>query len=126
MRCITIAITVFAVTLSACNDSNPVGPTAAVAGQYSLRAINGTPLPVTFSSGATLVSEVLTLNNDGTFSDDAQFSDGSVAVEQGFFVNNNGALDFTDRDTGETFSASLSGSILTEFVRGLTEVYQRM
>jgi hypothetical protein len=125
MRRITIAITVFAVTLSACNDSNPVGPTAAVAGQYSLRAINGTPLPVTFSSGATLVSEVLTLNNDGTFSDDAQFSDGSVAVEQGFFVNNNGALDFTDRDTGETFSASLSGTILTEFVRGLTEVYQR-
>ena len=31
----------------------------------------------------------------------------------------------TDRDTGQVFTASLSGTILTEFVGGLTEVYQR-
>jgi len=126
MRRSTITIVALAIGLAACNDSNAVGPTANVAGLYSLRAINGTNLPVTFSNGRTLVSDVLTLNVDGTFSDDAQFSDGSVVVEQGFYSNNNGAIDFTDRDTGQTFSASLSGTILTEFVGGLTEVYQRM
>jgi hypothetical protein len=126
MRRSTITIVALAIGLAACNDSNAVGPTANVAGLYSLRAINGTNLPVTFSNGRTLVSDVLTLNVDGTFSDDAQFSDGSVVVEQGFYSNNNGAIDFTDRDTGQTFSASLSGAILTEFVGGLTEVYQRM
>src|SRR6266550_905577 len=119
MRRKTMTIVALAIGLAACNDSN-TGPTAAVAGLYSLRAINGTNLPVTFSSGRTLVSDVLTLNADGTFSDDAQFSDGSVEVEQGFYTNNNGAIDFTDRDTGQTFSASLSGTILTEFVGGLT------
>jgi hypothetical protein len=126
MRRSTITIVALAIGLAACNDSNAVGPTVNVAGLYSLRAINGTNLPVTFSNGRTLVSDVLTLNVDGTFSDDAQFSDGSVVVEQGFYSNNNGAIDFTDRDTGQTFSASLSGTILTEFVGGLTEVYQRM
>jgi hypothetical protein len=126
MRRTTITIVALAIGLAGCNDSNAVGPTANVAGLYSLRAINGTNLPVTFSNGRTLVSDVLTLNVDGTFSDDAQFSDGSVVVEQGFYSNNNGAIDFTDRDTGQRFSASLSGTILTEFVGGLTEVYQRM
>ena len=125
MRRTMIAIAAIAVGLSGCTDSNSVGPTAAVAGLYTLRQVNGTNLPVTFSNGRTLVSDVLTLNVDGTFSDDAQFSDGSVEVEQGFYTNNNGAIDFTDRDTGQTFSASLSGTILTEFVGGLTEVYQR-
>lgn len=126
MRRTTITIVALAIGLAGCNDSNAVGPTTNVAGLYSLRAINGTNLPVTFSNGRTLVSDVLTLNVDGTFSDDAQFSDGSVVVEQGFYSNNNGAIDFTDRDTGQRFSASLSGTILTEFVGGLTEVYQRM
>ena len=70
--------------------------------------------------------KVAYLGPAGTFSDDAQFSDGSVVVEQGFYTTNNGAIDFTDRDTGQTFSASLSGTILTEFVGGLTEVYERM
>ena len=126
MRRSTITIVALAIGLAGCNDSNAVGPTASVAGLYSLRTINGTNLPVTFSNGRTPVSDVLTLNVDGTFSDDAQFSDGSVVVEQGFYANNNGAIDFTDRDTGQTFSASLSGTILTEFVGGLTEVYQRM
>jgi hypothetical protein len=126
MRRTTITIVALAIGLAGCNDSNAVGPTTNVAGLYSLRAINGTNLPVTFSNGRTLVSDVLTLNVDGTFSDDAQFSDGSVVVEQGFYTNNNGTIEFTDRDTGQTFSASLSGTILTEFVGGLTEVYQRM
>src|SRR5689334_18688960 len=126
MRRTAMVFTALAISLAACNDSNSVGPTTTVAGLYSLRAINGTNLPVTFSNGRTLVSDVLTLNADGTFSDYAQFSDGSVEVEQGFYTNNNGAIDFTDRDTGQRFSASLSGTILTEFVGGLTEVYQRM
>jgi hypothetical protein len=125
MRRTAIVFTALAIGLAACNDSNSVGPTTSVAGLYALRAINGTNLPVTFSNGRTLMSDVLTLNADGTFSDDAQFSDGSVEVEQGFYTNNNGAIDFTDRDTGQQFSASLSGTILTEFVGGLTEVYQR-
>jgi hypothetical protein len=105
--------------------SPSVWPTASIAGLYSLRAINGTNLPVTFGNGATLMSDALSLNIDGTFSDVAQFSDGTVSVEQGFYTNNNGSIEFTDRDTGQTFSASLSGTILTEFVGNLTEVYQR-
>jgi hypothetical protein len=125
MRRFTIATLALAFSLAACNDSNSVGPTASVAGLYSLRTINGSSLPVTFSDGSRLMSDVLTLNNDGTFSDVAQFDDGSVSAQQGFYTSNNGAINFTDRDTGQTFTASLSGTILTEFVGGLTEVYQR-
>ncbi|HEX8941527.1 MAG TPA: hypothetical protein VF785_00235 [Gemmatimonadaceae bacterium] len=125
MRRITIGIVALAMSLAACTDSNSVGPTAAVAGMYSLRAINGTNLPVTFSDGSRLMSDVLTLNIDGSYSDVAQFDDGSVSAQQGFYTNNNGSIELTDSNTHQTVTASLSGTILTEFVGGLTEVFQR-
>src|SRR3954463_3393183 len=85
----------FPVFMSSCeNGTNAVEPTVSITGTYQLRTINGTSLPFTFSDGATLTSEVLTLFADGTYSDTEQFSDGSLAVEQGFYNAVNGSLSF--------------------------------
>jgi hypothetical protein len=70
---------------------------------------------------------VLTIRDDGTFSESVQFSDGVVQVFQGFYSANNGAISFTDQDTGANSSGSVSGSVLTEvFPNGPIEVFQRM
>jgi len=123
----TVFIAALAFGLSACNDaSNAVGPNDSLAGEYSLRTVNGNPLPFTFSDGTTISSDVLTLFVDGTFSESFQMPDGRVFVDQGFYTANNGALTFTDQTAGVTYSGSISGSVLTEiFPSGLTEVFQR-
>ncbi|MDB4875027.1 MAG: hypothetical protein JWM41_1473 [Gemmatimonadetes bacterium] len=116
-----------AIVMAACGSQDATSPTASVSGDYALRMVNGTSLPYTFSDGSTLTSDVLTLRSDGTFSESAQFRDGTVLVLQGFYAANNGAITFTDQDTGTAFSGSVSGDVLTEiFANGLTEVFQRI
>ncbi len=116
----------FPVFMSACdNGSNSVEPTVSIAGTYTLRTINGTSLPFTFSDGSTMTSEVLTLFSDGTYSDTEQFSDGSLAVEQGFYDALNGSITFTVSPSGQAYGGSLSGSVLTEIFPNFTLVYQK-
>jgi hypothetical protein len=125
MRRIAILAAVFA--LAACNNDS-TSPTVSLTGNYSLRTVNGSSLPVTLLDGSILTSDVLTLFNDGTFTDNAQFSDGTVEVEQGFYSANNGSINFQDLNSNFTFAGSLSGAVLTEIIpvsggSSLTEVY---
>lgn len=107
------------------NGDNAVEPTVSLAGTYSLRTINGSPLPFTFSTGTTLNSDVLTLFGDGTYSDASQYADGSVRVEQGTYDNISGAINFFPQGSISSYQGSLSGSILTEIFNGFTQVFQK-
>ncbi len=120
-----LAIAALAIVLAGCTNTDLSAPNGSVTATFSLRTVNGQQLPYTFSSGATVNSDVLSLFNDGTYSDAAQLSDGSVAVEQGYYDNNNGAFTFTESNNGTTYHGSLSGSVMTEIVGALTEVYQQ-
>jgi hypothetical protein len=122
-----IVIAALAIGMAACTNNDTTSPTTSLSGNYSLRTVNGSPLPYTFSDGNTITSDVLTIRDDGTFSESVQFSDGVVQVFQGFYSANNGAISFTDQDTGANSSGSVSGSVLTEvFPNGPIEVFQRM
>lgn len=123
MRRITIAA--LGIGLAACSNMDSTSPSVSLAGNYSLRTINGSPVPYTFASGVTLQSDMLTINPNGTYSDTEQDSDGQVIVEQGYYTSYNGAITFTDQSNNNTYSGSLSGSVLTEIVAGLTETYQK-
>lgn len=115
-----------ALCLAACSDNNSTEPTGNLVGTYQLRTINGSQLPFTFSDGSTIVSDQLTLGADGTYNDVAQFSDGEVFDEQGFWNNNNGTILFDPTTGGGQYQGSVSGSVLTEiFPGGPTEVYQK-
>ena len=119
-------IAALAVALAGCAQTDATSPTVTLYGNYQLRTINGSPLPYQWSDGSVIVSDVLTLQSDGTYTQDAQFSDGTIVPSDGYWQSSNGAIQFTDRATGITFSGSLSGSVLTEFyTNGPTEVYQK-
>jgi hypothetical protein len=120
-----IAIAALAIVLAGCTSSDSTEPGVSLVGNYSLRTINGSNLPYTLSNGLVLTSDVLSLFNDGTYSDAAQYSDGRVGVENGFYSNNNGAITFTVSSSGATYAGSLSGSVLTEIIGTVTETYQK-
>lgn len=122
-----MAIALLAASLVACsNNDNVVAPLQTVTGDWVLVSINGSALPFVFSDGSSLTSDVLTLFDDGTFSESMQFAGGQVFVDQGTFIVNNNAIRFTDLTAGFSYSGSISGTTLTAiFPNGLTEVFQR-
>ena len=92
MRRIVMLLAVIA--LAACNDAT--SPNGSAVGSYSLRTINGNSLPYTFSDGSVLVSDQLVLSSDGSYTDQANFSNGQPFIEQGFWSINNNLITFND------------------------------
>ena len=127
-----IALLLAVVALAACNNDS-TSPNGNVSGTYSLRTVNGNTLPYTFSDGSVLISDQLTLNSNGTYTDIANFSNANSNPEQGYWSINNNLITFNEQtlngQTGANYTGSLSGSVLTETfsVNGgtITEVYQK-
>jgi hypothetical protein len=111
-------------TLAACSlDST--GPNGSVAGNYSLRTIDGQRLPYTFSGGLRLMSDDLTLMSDGTYQDVSRYDDGTSFVDEGDYTSYNGAITFYSATTGETYQGSVSGDVLTQIINNYTQVFER-
>lgn len=124
-----VAVLAAAAMLSgaACTDSNSVtNPTVDIAGTWSLRTLNGSSLPYNLGN-RSIISEQLSLNNDGTYSDVATYSDGNFFNEVGYYTVNNNVITFQDQTDQIQYTGSISGSVLTEIdnVSGFTSVYQK-
>ena len=127
-----IALLLAVVTLAACNNDS-TSPNGSPVGSYSLRTINGSNLPYTFSDGSVVVSDQLSLNSNGTYIDITTFSNGTNSTEQGFWSINNNLISFSDQTDGINYTGSVSGSVLTETFNNnntnisgsVTEVYQK-
>lgn len=125
-----IALFMAVLALAACNDAT--SPNGSAVGTYSLRTINGSNLPYTFSDGSVLVSDQLVLNSNGTYTDQANFSNAGSIVENGFWSITNNLITFNDQTDGINYTASLSGTVLTETFNNsgigsgsVTEVFER-
>ena len=118
-----LAMFALASTMAACSFDS-TGPSGSVAGTYSLRTINGSPLPYTFSSGLRLISDDLTLYRDGTYEDVSRYDTGDTRVEQGYYTSYNGAVTF-ESEFGDVYQGSVSRDVLTQIVNGYTQVFQR-
>lgn len=123
-----IALLMAVIALAACNDAT--APNGSASGSYSLRTVNGFNLPYTFSDGSVLISDQLVLNTDGSYIDQAHFSNRSDTMEQGFWSINNNLISFNDETDGINYTASLSGTVLTETFNNsgsgsITEVFER-
>jgi hypothetical protein len=134
MRSVLVAGLVLLV--AGCAGMDITAPSVSLAGNYSLKAINGLPLPFTSldngSERDVLVADVLTMNSDGSYRDVGTYqvttNSGVQMLQQaevGTYSNINGSITFNDQTQGEVYQGSLSGSVLTEIVVGLTEVYQK-
>ena len=122
-RLVMLALAGTLAAAAACS-SDSTGPNGSVAGTYSLRTIDGQPLPYTFSSGLRLMSDQITLFSDGTYEDVSRYDDGSSFVDDGNFTSYNGAVTFYST-SGDTSQGSSSRDVLTQIYNGYTQVFQR-
>jgi hypothetical protein len=111
-------------TMLASCSSDSTGPNGSVTGTYTLRTIDGQPLPYTFSGGLRLMSDELTLMSDGSYEDVSRYSDGTSFVDEGDYTNYNGAVTFYST-SGDTYQGSISRDVLTQVLNGYTQVFQR-
>lgn len=110
-------------TLAACS-TDATGPNGSITGTYTLRTIDGQPLPYTFSSGLRLTSDQITLMTDGTYQDVSRYSDGTSFYDEGDYTSYNGAVTFYST-SGDTYQGSISRDVLTQILNGYTQVFQR-
>ena len=111
-------------TMLASCSSDSTGPNGSVTGTYTLRTIDGQPLPYTFSGGLRLMSDELTLMSDGSYEDVSRYSDGTSFVDEGDYTNYNGAVTFYST-SGDTYQGSISRDVLTQVLNSYTQVFQR-
>lgn len=118
-----IAMFALAGTLAACSMDS-TGPNGSVEASYTLRTINGQPLPYTFPSGRRLINDRLVLHRAGTYEDLSTWSDGSTTLDEGDYDNYNGSLTFYST-LGDQYQGSVTGDVLTQFLNGYTQRFDR-
>ena len=126
-RFVSVLVAAFALSAAACTDNNSItSPTVDIVGTWSLRTLNGSQLPYNLGNRA-IVSEQLSLNSDGTYTDVATYSDGNFFNEFGYYTANNNVITFQDQTDNIVYTGSISGSVLTEIdnTTGFTSVYQK-
>jgi hypothetical protein len=124
----TMSIALLAISLVACSDNNNAVaiPLQTIPGDYVLQTLNGSPLPFTFPDGVILNSDLLSLADGGTFSETMKLADGRTFVDTGVWTSSGNTLTITDETAGFTYSATLTGTVLTAvFPNGLKEVFHK-
>jgi hypothetical protein len=123
-------------TLGACGDSGTGPNSTQLEGTYSLRSINGSPLPYTVQSGVnsiTLTSDVITIASNGTWTETLLYrqtingvtangaeADGGTWVRAG----NDVTLD-SNQSQGTAYSGTLSSGTLTFEDVGFVGVFRK-
>jgi hypothetical protein len=125
MRRLAIVLCI-ALGLSAC-QSDSTGPGGAVAGTYELDTINGNTLPYTFSTGATIIADQLTLNDDGSYSDVVEYSNSATTIENGVFFTTNNDIQFEPDNTSiPAYGGTVNGSFLVTVSGSFRSAYHRL
>ena len=129
-----VALLAFA-ALAACGGDSSTSP-ASVTGSYTLRTVNGTPLPYTLIQLGNfkyeITSDVITLNDGGTFTesgaDRTTEEDGTVTTstitDAGTYTLAGTAITLNSPDSG-SINGSVSDGTLTLTGEGVVAVYSK-
>lgn len=127
-KLIPILFGALALAVTACGGGDSTAPPS-VAGTYTLQSVNNAPLPFTTSEDATYKAEILswvvTLNNDNTFShvfrgrstDNGQTTVNTI-TSSGTYTSSGATVDMFDNSDNSHLQASVSGSTMTIVIDG--------
>jgi hypothetical protein len=124
------------IVAAACGGDSPTQPTASVVGTWNLQTVNGSALPYLVPETDTvkveLLSDVLTVAANGTFTEMTQLratQNGQASTESipdgGSYALNGTAVTFTFDSDESTGTGSLSGNTLTVAAEGFALVYKK-
>ena len=122
--------------VAACGGDSPTQPRASVVGTWNLQTVDGSALPYLVPQNdfeaLELMSDVLTVDANGTFTQLSQFrvtEDGQASTESfpdgGSYALNGTAVTFTFDSDGSTGTGSLAGTTLTVAAAGFALVYKK-
>jgi hypothetical protein len=94
-------------------------------GTYALATVNGKPLPFDYGNGAIVVSEVLTLNGDGTYGDVITRPNSVVLTDVGNYNSFGTTVNFADLTLGAVYQGVISGNTLTITIGNYVEVFNK-
>ena len=111
------------VTLSACGSDSTTSPnSAAIAGTYSLKTVNGSALPFLIQSGTNSVkitSDAITIADGGTWSENGAYTQtingqtsNQVVSDGGTWVRAGTQLTLVSSDSSTSYSGTFTGSSL--------------
>jgi hypothetical protein len=131
-----LAALVLIALAAACGSDSTTSPEAEVAGTYTLRTINGAPLPFTLGTAGSatfvLVSSTVTLKADGTFtgSTTATETTGSSSTTStesgsGTWTRSGTTISLRDSVDGGITTAQYADGSLTLVDTGFTMVFRK-
>jgi hypothetical protein len=128
----------FLAAFVACGSDSSTNPGANVAGNYSLRTVNGSQLPYTLSSSGVnkleITDDVVIINDGGTYTESGHTrtttSTGVTTqsvVDAGTYTLNGTAITFRSSVDGSSTFGTVSGSTLTiaDVNAGISAVYSK-
>jgi hypothetical protein len=115
-------------TATACGGGDSTAPQS-IAGTYTLQSVNNAPLPFTTSEDATYKAEILswvvTLNGDNTFSHvfrgrsaDNGLTTENTLTSSGTYTRSGATVEMIDNSDNSRLEASVSGSTMTIVIDG--------
>lgn len=130
-----IAIVMFALA-AACGGDSSTGPSASIAGTWTLQTINGAALPfIVAQTGANkveLLSDVVVISGTGSFTETTSVRTTTNGVpttqsvaDAGNYTLSGTAITIHFNSDGSTATGSWSGNTITTTDGGLALVYKR-
>jgi hypothetical protein len=121
--------------MAACFGGSMTG-SSTITGEYTLRTVNGAPLPYTLSQSGTskteVVQDAITLFQGGTFARARQIrltSNGQVTNQSendtGAYTIFGTSLSLRSNATGQSTLATISGNTMTVVEAGVVSVYSK-
>jgi len=131
MRPVALTVALAVSLLTGCGDAT--GPEA-IAGNYTLRSINGQDLPFliiqVLADKIEITAGSVRINSDNTYSASVTvtITEGGTTTSEtetstGTYTLNGTSITFTE--VGDTFTGSITGNTLTIIDEGVTFVYQK-
>ncbi|MES2178246.1 MAG: hypothetical protein V4550_10305 [Gemmatimonadota bacterium] len=96
-----------------------------VIGKYQLESVNGASLPYIFPNGVGIKSEVIELKEDGSFTDNAEHSDGTTLSDVGTYTNYGNTVILYDQTLGFVYQGLVDGKTMSVTVGSYTERFVR-
>ena len=124
-------------TLAACGGDSATAPSStSIAGSYTLRTVNGAPLPViVVQIGAykiELLNETVVVVDGGTFTQQGsvRITEGGVVstesyADAGTYTRNGTAVTFVFNSDGSSGTGTVNGATITVVVDGFSLVYRK-
>ena len=99
-----------------CLSDTTAPSTSLLVGTWSLSTVNGQAVPYTYPNGKQILDETFVITINGTYTEEAHYSDGSTYTEQGVITTIGGTAFFQDLTGFISYNGTWSATAMTQHI----------